>query len=743
MNNTKIVDKDFKVLRDICHKNPVEYMQKSQDYRQIYEGLSENHFLFIDAYAYTKIGRYELAEPLLKEILTKAISDNNHFFLVHANLLLSLCFRNDLKQEKLYLDTAEKNARQAEDSLLLAAVLAYRGDSYFRLNNFALAEDFHKQVQEILANQGESQIKLQSLLSLANIYISDKQLDKALNYLYMGMEISKREDNQQFTLLLDTSLAKVLQDLKRFPEAEKHLLEANTLSINLGLMIQRIQVVFNLAVLKIKSNSFTEAISYLDTCRQLAQENAFNMPEFLLDLYNNYAIAYALKGDFNKAISDMDKAVKIASEIGDIVAEQEIYLNLGKMLMDTGEYDRAEILFLRSLKASKKYKLKEHFRHAREKLVQLYDSKQDYHKCFNLMQKIQDDLLKDINKLKKQENSHEITNLDFNKFNKTPSSNNLLTRGDFVGVSQASRKILQTALLLAKEPNANVLLRGESGTGKDLIANFIHNASPRKDYPFIPINAAAISSSLMESELFGHKKGSYTGAISDEKGLFLKAHKGTLFIDEISEIPVGFQAKLLRVLESRKVIPVGSCNEVSFDARIISSSNRDIIDLVNNDLFRLDLLYRINTIEIVIPPLRDRKEDIPLLVDHFINIFCNEHKKLAPEIHSSLISYLQDYNFPGNVRELKNIIEKMFILGQSNYWDAQLLDEICSLDITRNDLTSSDYEAEKEKITRALIRFKGIRRDAAKFLKMSNSTMTRRIEKYNLQAYTSIKQKKK
>ncbi len=744
MNKKKIVVDNFKSLRNICHANPVEYLQKSQDYRKEYAGLNKIHFLFVDAYAYSKIGRYDLAEPILTEILSMAIQDKDFFFLVHGNLLLSQCYRKDIHKALIFLETAEEYAREAQESLLLVACLAYLGDYYFTQNKFDLAENFHLQVQTMLGKDEETDIKLQSLLSLANTSIAAKKYKNALNYLFKGKEISERGNNNHFSLIFKTTLANALLELKRYDEVEKFLLEAIELSIALGLGIQQIQVLFSLAVLKLKSKFPQKALTYLDNCYALSLEKKFDQPEFYMDLYNNYAIAHALNEDFDQAITFLDKATAYAKDIGDKIAEQEIYLNLAKILLNVRQFDKAEALLLRSLKSSKKYKLHDHILVAKEILAKLYLSKKDYPKSFKLMQKIHRELRKEITQLKDEYHRSEVQNFNFNCDNKTPQTQtNSSLYKEFVGISDCARKVLHDAMLVAKQANVNVLIRGESGTGKEVVANLIHKHSLRKDYPFVPINAAAISSSLMESELFGHKKGSYTGAITNEKGIFLKAHKGTLFIDEITEIPVEFQAKLLRVLESKKVIPVGSNSEVNFDTRIISSTNRSINDMVAKDLFRLDLFYRINTIEIFLPPLRDRKEDIPILVEHFVNIFCNDNKWIVPTIDSSFIQRLQEYSFPGNIRELKNIIEKLFILGESSSWNACLLDKVCDLGKVIKKNEKHEESSEKERIIKALIRFKGIRRDAARFLDMSNSTMTRRIDKYGLEGYTSIHQARK
>lgn len=737
MNKNVLIEQEFKKLRDICHKNPPEYLQKAPDYKKQYSFLTANHFLFINAYAYCKIGNYKEAEPLLRDLLVNVKEEENYFFLVHGNLLLSQCFRQNAEQTMIFIELAQNYASEAQDPLLLAASLAYLGDFHFRQNNLDLAEKFHLQVQKILGKDGDPLIKLQSLFSLANTSISVKKFKNALNHLYNCLEISENDNNFQFSLLIKNTLAKVLIELGKYNEAEKFLLEASELSLKQGLVMARLQVLFSLAALKLKCKAPQKALLYLDNCSVLAQEISFNNPEFSLDLNNNYAIAHALNNDFEEAMLYMDKAITSAIELGDKVAEQEIYLNLAKILLNVKQFDKAQMLLLKCQKNSKKYKLKEHYLDAQESLAKLYYNTNEYAKCIHLMQKMQNDLQKEVKNLKEVIEGRNLLKPEFNNLQIQPSKLPFIKNDDFVGISSATKEILHQAFLLAKQADVSILIRGESGTGKEVLANLIHNNSSRKNNPFVAVNAPAIASSLMESELFGHKKGSYTGAITNEKGFFLRANKGTLFIDEITEIPIEFQAKLLRVLESRKVIPVGSCTEISFNTRIISSTNRSIKEMLASGLFRLDLFHRINTIEIVIPPLRDRKEDIPILVEHFIKNFCQEYQWSEPNIDSSFFTVLEEYDFPGNVRELKNMIEKLFILGESSVWDAMLLTRICGLgkgiDKTANSLDSQ----EKDSIIKALIKFKGIRRDAAKYLNISNSTMTRRIGKYGLEGYTS------
>jgi len=310
------------------------------------------------------------------------------------------------------------------------------------------------------------------------------------------------------------------------------------------------------------------------------------------------------------------------------------------------------------------------------------------------------------------------------------------SRYDFhqlIGKSPSMQKIYDLIERIS-DSSSNVLITGESGTGKELVAKAIHYNGVRKEGPFVAINCAAIPETLLESELFGYKKGAFTDAKSDKKGLIFEANEGTLFLDEITEMPLTLQAKLLRLIEDREVRPLGDTNSYPFDVRIISSSNRNIKSTIQEGRFREDLYYRLNVIDIQLPPLRERKEDIPLLIQHFITKFSNEFKKNISGVSKDALKLLLNYSWPGNVRELENVIQRAMTLSQHEVIlpedlpatviqtpDKKLVEKALEENFTLDQL-------EKEYIKKVLIEAGGNKSKAAEILGLDRKTLYRKLE---------------
>ncbi len=306
--------------------------------------------------------------------------------------------------------------------------------------------------------------------------------------------------------------------------------------------------------------------------------------------------------------------------------------------------------------------------------------------------------------------------------------------------SPAMYKILNMLPKIASA-EANVLIMGESGTGKELIARAIHNLSPKRDRPFIAVNCAGIPETLLESELFGYKKGAFTGALCDKMGLFKAADGGTIFLDEIGELSPTLQVKILRVVEEKSFKPIGDTKDIKVDVRIISATNKDLEKEVIEGNFREDLYYRLNVIPIRVPPLRERKEDIPVLVEYFLKKYSKKFKKEIRKVSSSALELLTSYDFPGNVRELENIIERCVALETSNI----ILPESLMLSNFKKGRPKKDYippggldlqkkieEVEKDFLIKALEEARGVKKKAAELLNLSFRSFRYKLKKYKI-----------
>jgi two-component system response regulator PilR (NtrC family) len=320
-------------------------------------------------------------------------------------------------------------------------------------------------------------------------------------------------------------------------------------------------------------------------------------------------------------------------------------------------------------------------------------------------------------------------------------------RYHFENIIGQGPKMLDLYDLLEKvaPTKTNILITGESGTGKELVAKAIHYNSPRKEKPFVTLNCGAIPEFLIESELFGHMKGAFTDAIATKKGLFELADEGTIFLDEISELPLLMQVKLLRVLQDKEFKRVGGTEDIQVDVRIISATNKDLEEEVKKKLFREDLFYRLNVIQIKLPSLRERKEDIPFLTIHFLKRYSEELGKNISNISPEALRILLNYEYPGNVRELQNIIERAVALESTQELTAQNLNSyleeqlppkkgLFDLEFPKEgiDLEKIVEDLERTLLLKALDRTKGIKKKAAELLNINFRSMRYRLEKYGL-----------
>ncbi len=315
---------------------------------------------------------------------------------------------------------------------------------------------------------------------------------------------------------------------------------------------------------------------------------------------------------------------------------------------------------------------------------------------------------------------------------------------NIIGRDKSMRHVLDMVHRAAPS-RSTVLVTGESGTGKELIAKAIHNERPRKDGPFVSVNCMALNPGVLESELFGHEKGSFTGAVSRRRGRFELADKGTLFLDEIGEISQELQVKLLRVLQERRFERVGGMDPIEVDIRIVAATNRDLTKAVADGSFREDLFYRLNVVSIALPPLRERREDIPFLAAHFLDKYAKENARQIKGFTPSAMDYLSAYEWPGNVRQLENVIERCVVLSNGEMIDAEdLPPEIkdeesqfkSAVDLlpTKLDLSETLEKIEAAVIRRALVKADFVQVKAAELLNISKSLLQYKLKKYTISA---------
>ncbi|MEI6681115.1 MAG: sigma-54 dependent transcriptional regulator [Bacteroidota bacterium] len=299
---------------------------------------------------------------------------------------------------------------------------------------------------------------------------------------------------------------------------------------------------------------------------------------------------------------------------------------------------------------------------------------------------------------------------------------------DLIGNSEPMRQVLREVESVA-QTNSSVIITGESGTGKELVARAIHSNSPRKFFPFVSVHCGALTESLLESELFGHEKGAFTGAMYNRKGRFEMADNGSIFLDEIATISSKMQVELLRVLETKSFMRVGGNKEIVSDFRVICATNRDLKSMVEKGTFREDLFYRLNVMNIQLPPLRDRLEDIPLLVDYFIRKYCTSMNKPLIAIDPSALNRLQEFNFPGNIRELENMIERAIVVGNGKKISLKDLPLEKTM-ITSTAESLDDFE--KAFILQILNKYGWNISRTATALKVDRVTLYNKIKKYDL-----------
>lgn len=725
--------------------NPPSVLEQIEHYIESdFSAQDWNRIMYFKGKALYTMNKVKEAEAIAVDCIRRSIVAADFYTLVKCYVLQAVtCYTTD-HEDRIgpLLEMAEEYAIESADyELILHALCA---NLYFlrRKSQFEQAQKKELRIVDLIKRVSPSYTTASALGCLAALYIDMSNWNLSIEYYMQALEQAQALSLDSYQLSLLNNLGSAICRVNDYPKADKILQQGLALARQIGHQQQVFLFTSNLGNLKIQESKYQEAIAYYDKCMKILENVPQKPPLLMIDLYNNYSLCYWKLNQTDKSLVFIDKAIEIAHDCGferDLI---QIETNKTNLLVEIGNLDEALTIVQRSVKYYKKAKDLHQLIWVYRLMARIYHLQKEHKKSYDTerrLDKITDDYIAEIQrndvgakttKIKVQE----TTNSEFRTVEYSRGRIDL--HHGFIGCSKAYHTVLNSALLAAQHPNTSVLILGESGTGKEIIAQLIHKNSLRRNQAFVPVNVGALSPALVESELFGHTKGAFTGADTPTKGFFIQADKGTLFLDEITDMPFAVQSKLLRALETRKVTAVGSSKETSFDSRIISATSQDIRTQLSTNQFRLDLFHRLNTIEIIIPPLRERQDDIEPLLTHFVKQYATELNKAIPIIDKSLLETLNGYSFPGNVRELKNIVERMYILSNKSRWDAQLLCEINPFSFAdESPESSSDYN-EEDAIVKALIKARGKQKVAALLLNISEATLSRRIIKYNLQQHT-------
>ncbi len=579
--------------------------------------------------------------------------------------------------------------------------------------------------------------------AMGRLYIGMNQFEKAIDFFEDSLSLYEREQDIDRVAVINNlamcyrtiNVTDKAKDLYHEIDKEWILQRDPELYFAVQTNLGNLLVAYN--EYGIAEEKFMKSLDFAQKVKALDQ---------VISLYVSLGDLYSKTNRTDQALSILDEALELSKQLKNYRVQKSIYLKLAEISLSEKNYQEALLYLDKLVEIAKAVQNTQLQIRTLKKQAYCYEKLGDFKKAYTYLDK-SERIQEKIAAVEKQEKRKEELKLVGNSVRKHfifQTSNSLISRElsarigvNLLGTDPLMQKAVSKALLASTNSDASILIKGESGTGKDIIARIIHYSSSRHSNPFIPVNSGSFSPGIVNSALFGHKKGAFTGAVSDYVGYFEAANKGTVFMDEIGEMPQDIQIALLRVLEEKKITPLGSSKQIPVDFRLISATNRDLDKEIKEGKMRLDFLNRINTLEICIPPLRERKDDIPLLIDAFIEEISMRVKIKKPQISIPALKLLLDYDYPGNVRELKNMIEKLIIFNNKCEIHP---DDIYNLNmnITRKNIFNTKQVTlhletlEKQAICEAMKQSSNNKTDAAKLLGITVYALRRRLEKYNL-----------
>ncbi len=662
---------------------------------------------------------------------------------IYADLSFMFWCKTDhvkaLEYGKLSLNLAE----QLEISDSLWGRYSNIGFIYESQSDYGNAESYYARGLSFGLRMNSDRVKSLAYCGFGRINVATGNFKAAINYFLEALKLLEDEQSEEY-MTVCSNLGTAYGKLGDYQESLKYFLKF----ISDGIIKTSPELYY--------SSIMNSANCYLNLGDlSTAEQNLMIVVNEFKQHNNQQAVTGALlslgriktsQGMYSEALAYYQKSRDQIAQTGNKIQAVLADLGLGTIYMKEQKNDLAITALKSSLKQATALQLKSEMIQCNRLLSELYESSGIYDKALKYYKQYQSlDL-----EIKNEQFNRDLKNIKNHYEKKVTSHGNKqlfethtlisvelakLVKMPLIGTSKAMREVLNKAMLCAENDLAPVLITGESGTGKEIIARLIHYSSARRKAPYITVNSVAFSDSLVESSFFGSEKGSFTGSLEQKQGYFEAAHRGTLFLDEIGEMSLSMQSKLLRVLEEHIINRVGGTKDICIDFRLISATNKSLYEQTQQNLFRFDLLNRINTLEINLPPLRERQEDIPLLVDYFISVYKPHWEPGLGSISKPALQLLCDYPFPGNVRELKNIIQRSVLLCNK-----QILEpEDIILPDSPSKLSSEDtlslqtlnlVEWERQLIQKALAQSGNVQAKAATLLGISPYALNRKLKKY-------------
>ena len=639
-----------------------------------------------------------------------------------------------LKESLTMIDKTESNA-VPERYTNIGYIYEYKGD-------FKQAEHFYIQGLDYAKMTSSDQALKLAYEALGRLNLCTGKYDLAIDYFENALSLYDKEKLLINKVVILSNIAMCNYRKGNNNKALDILLTINTEWVKRLNPELYYSILANIGAVHAQRNNFQESKRFNISVLNYAEKNNI-LPLITSSLHSIGHCNWKLK-KHKEAIKLLTSALDYAYKIDSSKKIILIKDTLGKIYLELDDYNAAINYFLAIDNESEQTSETDVALALKRNIAFCYEKLGDYEKAYFTLKKhnIINAKYKESLQVKDKEISEKQIIISGQKghylFSKGTSviSQELSKKigHPIIGNSKEITELIEKAILASKNKNLNVLLLGESGTGKESIAKLIHYLSQRSRYPFIEVNSAVFTTGLSESSLFGHLKGAYTGATSDHTGYFESADKGSLFFDEIADMPLEIQSMLLRVLETKCVTPISSNSKRMIDFRLICASNKNLFQLSQENKFRFDLYQRINTLEITLSPLRERASDIPLLVDYYLNLFSQEMNIKLPKISKPALNKLCSYQYPGNIRELKNIIQRILLFTSNN-------------EITKDDIFFPNLEAksknledvnlnleenEIKKIKIAMSRSNNTITNAANLLGISSYALSRRIKKYNI-----------